>query len=124
MAFEVTPEFLLKILELIVLTLTAMIISLQLATNFYQDIDSDSQEDVDSYMPFEMSFVAFFLIAISTIIILLYLIYFAIIGLGLSLSLIALLSILLPLSIGIFLFCMAITSIGQDMVDTLFSRDN
>lgn len=123
MVSEVTPELLLELLELIVLTLTAMVISLQLATSFYQKTDSYSEENIDWYIPFETSFLAFFLMGISTGFILLYLMYLAITGLGLSPSLIALSSILLPLSFGILLFVTAVTSIGQDMINTLFSRD-
>ena len=123
MTFEVTPELLLRLLELIVLTLTAMVISLQLGSNFYQKLDEEANSEVEDYMPFEMSFVAFFLIGISTFVILLYLGYLAITGIGVSLTLIPILLILGTLSFGILLYVIAITSIGQDMVDTMFSRD-
>lgn len=123
MPFEVTTELLLRLLELIVLTLTAMVISLQLANNFYSNIGHTENEEVDAYIPFEMSFVAFFLIGISTFIILIYLLYLAFIGIGPSLSLAPIILILLTLSGGILLYVVAITSVGQDMIDTMFSRD-
>lgn len=78
---EITPEFLLRLLELIVLILTAMVITLQLANNFYRELDDDV-DNIEEYMPFETSFVAFFLIGISTFFILIYLSYLVLSGVG------------------------------------------
>lgn len=123
MPFEITPELLLRFLELIVLTLTAMVISLQLANKFYQDINHAEKDDIDSSMPIQMSFVAFGLIGISTVLILIYLAVLILGGLGLSLALVPMILILGSLSLGIILYLVAITSIGDDMVQTMFSND-
>lgn len=121
--FSVTPELLLRFLELIVLTLTAMVISLQLDNKFYQDINHGEKEDIESNIPIEMSFVAFASIGASTVLILAYLSYLILGGLGWSIALVPMILILSFLSFGILLYLVAITSIGDDMIQTMFSRE-
>ena len=123
MAFEVTPELLLRFLELIVLTLTAMVISLQLASSFYRNLDDEANSEVEDYMPFEMSYVAFFMIFLCSLFILLYLFVLAYESLGMSLSLIAIVTILIFFSVGFLLYTVLLAIIGQDMAETVFSRD-
>lgn len=123
MAFEVTPELLLRFLELIVLTLTAMVISLQLASNFYRNLDEEVNEEVEDYMPFEMSYVAFFAIFLCSLIILLYLFVLAYEGLGWTVSFVVILVILFFFSTGFLLYAFLLSLIGQDMAETVFSRD-
>lgn len=116
-----TLGFLLSLLELIVLTLTAMIISLQLANSFYDRIEHAEREDIESYMPIEMSFVGLFLIGVATVVILLYMGYLALVKLSIGHWAVTGI-ILLLLSFGIILFALAITGIASDMTETIFSR--
>ncbi|WP_255193020.1 hypothetical protein [Natronobeatus ordinarius] len=114
---------LLSLLELIVLILTAIIISLQFTSIFYSRVSHEEQDEIRSYIPVEMIFVGVAFFGISAVAIIVYLTI--IVGIGLNwMGRIGFGSIMLVFSIGVILFGTAIMTVIQDMMKTDFDRDS